>query len=84
MGKFLVGLGLKYLWYIVGFAAILAVVGGAYLYVYNKGKNERDSEILRQTARIVQQRKKTDEKVNSLADDALRSELRRWVLRDPG
>lgn len=75
---------LRYVWYIVGFVAVLAFLGGLYLYVFNKGRDYQNTKILKQTERIVKDRVKTDEKVNRLTDDAVRSELRRWVSDAPG
>lgn len=57
--------------------------GGLY-YIYGLGRKAEIKKIDKQTERIVKKRDKTDEKVHSLPDDAVRAGLRRWMLNNPG
>lgn len=79
---FLVALTSKYSWYLIGLGILVLSLTGLYFYVKHKGAEEYKQKVIKQTEKIVQEREKTDEKINHLSDDELRAALRLWVCHD--
>lgn len=65
--------------YIAAFAALVASLGAVWLSGRSSGKRKAQNDALKDRLDTAQKAKEIDDDVEKSSDDAVRSELRKWM-----